>query len=146
MRCSETGINFIKSFEKCRLKAYLPTPNDKWTIGWGQTTFNGKPVVEGQTITQAEADKGFAAELQKREWAVSAAVTMTIKQCQFDALVSLTYNIGIPEFKGSTLLKKLNSGDLQSAAAEFLRWDKQAGEVLAGLIKRRKAEQKMFNS
>jgi len=71
---------------------------------------------------------------------------MTIKQNQFDALVSLAYNIGLAALKRSTLLKKLNGGDLQTAAAEFLKWDKQAGEVLPGLTKRRKAEQKMFNS
>jgi lysozyme len=146
MRCSETGINFIKSFEKCRLTAYLPTPNDKWTVGWGMTLFNGTPVTEGLVVTQAEADKAFAACIKAYEQSVSIMVTMTIKQNQFDALVSLAYNIGLAALKRSTLLKKLNGGDLQTAAAEFLKWDKQAGEVLPGLTKRRKAEQKMFNS
>lgn len=146
MRCSEEGMNFIKSFEKCKLTAYLPTPNDRWTIGWGLTVVNGKQVEEGQTITQTEADKAFLYTVQKVADVVSRFVTMTINQNQFDALVSFVFNVGAANFVSSTLLKKLNAGDLQSAAAEFLKWDHQGKEVLAGLTKRRKAEQKRFNS
>ena len=69
---------------------------------------------------------------------------MAYSQNQFDALVSLTYNIGENAFKKSTLLKMLNAGNYQGAADQFLVWNKSNGQVLNGLVRRRKTEREMF--
>ncbi len=72
------------------------------------------------------------------------SVTVPLNQNQFDALVSLTYNIGSGAFNNSTLLKKLNKGDYQGAADQFLVWNKAGGKVMKGLVRRREAEQALF--
>lgn len=151
MRTSPQGVAFIKGFEKCRLTAYKPTPNDKWTIGWGHT---GPDVHPGMTITQDQADALFLRDLQHFERDVEFLVKVPITQSQFDALVSFSYNVGsdidddtIPEGLGdSTLLRKLNAGDYAGAANEFPKWNKQGHQVLDGLTKRRNAEKAMFLS
>ena len=71
-------------------------------------------------------------------------VTCEIGQNQFDALVSFAFNVGIGNLKKSTLLRKLNEGDINSAALQFLVWNKAGGKVLAGLTRRREAEMKLF--
>lgn len=78
------------------------------------------------------------------EKCVGKNVRVPLTQNEFDALVSLTFNIGCRAFSGSTLLKLLNSSDYDGAAQQILRWDKQAGKPLAGLTRRRKAEKEMF--
>ncbi len=86
----------------------------------------------------------LAQDLKKFESAVNTAVKVPINQNQFDALVSLTYNIGIGAFKDSTLLKKLNVKDYKGAAEQFPRWNRGGGRVLNGLVKRRKIEMELF--
>ncbi|WP_312069487.1 lysozyme, partial [Acinetobacter sp.] len=75
---------------------------------------------------------------------VNNLVKVPLSQNQFDALVSLTYNIGSTAFKNSTLLKKLNAKDYAGAADQFLRWNKGGGKVLKGLVRRREAERALF--
>lgn len=134
--------DFIKGFEQCRLKAYMPTPQDKPTIGWGST---GPDIKLGMTWTQKQADDRFAADLAyfggKVINAIGGAATT---QAQYDAMVSLAYNIGIVAFAGSTVLRKHKAGDHVGAAAAFAMWVKQAGRVLNGLVKRRAAEAAMY--
>lgn len=144
MQTSQTGINLIKHFEGCKLTAYK-CPAGVWTIGWGTT----EPIDsilphEGMRITQQQADILLIDHLKSYEQAVHAYVTYPICQNHFDALVSFTYNCGKNALKTSTLLKKLNQGDLQGAAKEFLRWNKAGGKVLAGLTRRRTAEMELF--
>jgi len=141
MTPSPAGIALIKSFEQCRLTAYLPTPKDKPTIGWGTT---GADIKMGMTWTQAECDERFAADLRAFAEGVSAALTGETTQPQFDAMTSLAYNIGARAFKNSTLLRLHNAGDFAAAAAQFARWNKQAGQVLAGLTRRRAAEAAIY--
>lgn len=138
---SERGLNLIKSFEKCRLVAFKPTPNDVWTIGWGHTG----PDVDRHTVwTQEQADDGLVKDVAIAERCVNGCVTAELTQEEFDACVSLCYNIGCDAFKKSTLVKLLNAGDYDGAAAQFPRWNKQAGLELAGLTKRRDAERDLF--
>jgi lysozyme len=144
MITSEKGKNLIKNFEGLRLKGYLPTPNDVPTIGWGSTRIFGRPVVLGESISMEQAEEQLTIDLQKFESAVRRLVKSPLKQNQFDALVSFTYNVGEGNLKSSTLLKLLNVGDYNGAAAQFLRWDKQAGKPLPGLTKRRRAESLLF--
>lgn len=140
MKCGAPGLDLVKRFEACRLKAFKPTPHDVWTIGWGHT----KGVKQGDTCTQEKADAWLVEDITVAEGAVNRNVKVTLTQNQFDALCSFAYNIGEGAFKMSTLLKKLNSYDRIGAANELKRWNKQAGNVLQGLVLRRQAEKDLF--
>lgn len=141
---SKVGIDLIKSFEGCYLKAYK-CPAGVWTIGWGTTEpIDGVKPHEGMVITQKQADELLIKNLKGYENAVNEYVIYSINQNQFDALVSFAYNCGNGALKTSTLLKKLNAGDVHGAANEFLRWNKANGKVLNGLTRRREAERKLF--
>jgi lysozyme len=96
--------------------------------------------------SQKECDDAFTADMQIFCAAVSSLVKVPLNQNQFDALVSFTYNCGSGALKGSTLLRKLNNGDYDGAAAEFPRWTKGGGVVLPGLVRRRAAEMHLFLS
>lgn len=147
MKLSKRGEALIKSFESCRLRAYLDG-GGVWTIGFGHT--NG--VKQGDTCTQEEADALFDAEIVIYEDGVNSLVKAPINQNEFDALVSFAYNVGldidtddVAEGLGdSTLLKKLNKWDYAGAADEFPKWNKDNGIVVNGLTRRRKAEQALF--
>lgn len=126
---SQAGIDLIKSFESCRLTAYQDSAG-VWTIGYGHTA----GVYAGMTITQAQAEEFLRSDLKTAENAVNGKVTYPITQNMFDALVSLTFNIGSGNFGTSTLLKKLNQGDINGAADEFDRWIYSGGVVQQGLV------------
>lgn len=144
MKTSQAGIDLIHSFEQLRLKAY-PDPGSKdgkpYTVGWGST---GSDIGPGTVWTKEKADQRFASDLSKFEKTVSLMVKVPLTQYQFDALVSFTYNLGIGSLKSSTLLKILNEGYYSNAGLQLLRWTKNDGVEMAGLVRRRKAELKMF--
>ena len=144
MKTSQAGIDLIHSFEQLRLKAY-PDPGSKdgkpYTVGWGST---GSDIGPGTVWTKEKADQRFASDLSKFEKTVSLMVKVPLTQYQFDALVSFTYNLGIGSLKSSTLLKMLNEGYYSNAGLQLLRWTKNDGVEMAGLVRRRKAELKMF--
>jgi lysozyme len=96
------------------------------------------------TITQDEADSMLLTELEEYESYVENMVTVELNQEQFDALVVWIYNLGPTNFKNSTLLRKLNSGDYSAVPTEIKRWNKAGGKVLEGLVKRREAEALLF--
>ena len=97
------------------------------------------------TITQEQAEQMLLTELEEYEGYIENMVAVPLTQNQFDALVVWVYNLGPTNFKNSTLLKELNSGNYTAAGTEILRWNKAGGEVLAGLVKRREAEAQLFN-
>lgn len=132
----------IKSFETLRLVAFRPTQNDVWTIGWGHTT----GVKEGDTCTPAQAEAWFLADVAWACLQVQTHCKIQLTDNQFGALVSISYNIGAGNFDSSTLLKDLNANDVKDAAAQFLVWDKQRGQVLEGLERRREAEKALFET
>ncbi|WP_406850154.1 lysozyme [Chromobacterium phragmitis] len=142
MKTNASGIRLIKQFEGLRLAAYQDMVG-VWTIGYGHT---GPDVKAGLTITQQQADQLLAADLQKFEAGVSLAVTVSLNANQFSALVSFSYNLGLGNLRSSTLLRLLNQGDFAGAAAQFPRWNRAGGQVVAGLTRRRLAEQALFNS
>lgn len=145
MKTSPKGIALIKEFEGLELEAY-PDPAtgaDPITIGYGHT---GPEVHLGMTITEAQAEAYLVADLEKFERAVEQAVTVPMTQEQFDACVSLCYNIGPWNFKTSSVVKLLNAGDAQGAADIFPKWNKANKKVMAGLIRRRNAERELFLS
>lgn len=139
MRTSRQGVEAIKAHEGLRLTAYDDGVG-VWTIGYGST----KGVKQGMTITSAEADARLISDLAEAEHAVDFAVTVPLSQQQFDACVSLTFNIGAGAFSGSTLVKRLNEGKYHDAAAQFDRWVFAGKKKLPGLVKRRAAEKAMF--
>lgn len=139
MKISQAGIDLIKSFEGCRLSAYLDSVNVP-TIGYGST----EGVSMGDTITQDEAESLLREDLIRFEACVNDYVTVDIDQNEYDALVSFAFNLGCGALKTSSLLRLLNAGNKEAAAQQFLRWDKAGGKVLAGLTRRRKAESERF--
>ena len=144
MSTSQNGIDLISSFEGCELKAYL-CPAKVWTIGFGTTVYpNGVKVKKGDSYTLEQAKQFKAHDLKRFEKTVNDLVKVPLTQNQFDALVSLTYNIGTGAFEKSTLLKKLNAGDYQGAADQFTVWNKGGGKVLQGLVNRRAKEKEVF--
>ena len=106
MKLSLNGVNLIHEFESLKLEAYLDG-GGVWTIGWGHT---GPDVYEGLTCTKEIADAWFIEDVSEAEVVVSHNVSYPINQNMFDALVSFEYNTG--GLTKSTLLKKINEGDL----------------------------------
>jgi lysozyme len=138
---SKNGLALTKQFEGCKLTAYQDSVG-VWTIGYGHT---GSIVNRmGVVITQAQADSLLMQDIARFEDGVNKLVKVPLNQNQFDALVDFSFNLGLGNLGSSTLLKKLNAGDIKGAAEEFLRWDKAGGKVLAGLTRRRKAERDLF--
>ena len=146
-RISDKGLALIKRFEGFRAKAY-PDAGYGWeraTIGYGHTSAAGAPkVVKGMTVTRAEAGRILRKDLRKYERAVERALKVPVEQHQFDAMVSLCFNIGPAGFRRSSVLKHVNAGDDRRAARAFMGWTKSNGKVLKGLVRRRRAEAKMF--
>ena len=145
MKLNKAGADLIKEFEGCKLKSYQCSAK-KWTIGFGNTFYeDGSPVMPGHAITQEKANRLF--EIIANEFAakVDKVVTANVSDNQFGALVSFAYNCGIANLQKSTLLKKVNANpNDQSIKAEFAKWNKASGKVLAGLTRRREAESKLY--
>ncbi|QPQ55606.1 lysozyme [Allosphingosinicella flava] len=141
-KISDKGVALIKEFEGLRLKAY-PDPatgGDPWTIGVGHTGSDVKP---GLVITEAQADDLLRKDVARFERAVNKLAPITT-QDQFDALVSLAFNVGEENLRSSTLLRMHNAGNHDGAANQFARWNKAAGRVMTGLTRRRTAETKLY--
>lgn len=137
------GLALIKKFEGCRLTAYKPVKTEKfWTIGWGHY---GPDVREGQAITQAEADALLLADCQRFANAVdytsNVPLTFQLNDNQRDALISFAYNCGVGN------LKKLCHGRTLPQIREAMAlYDKSGGKALAGLQRRRGAEQALWDT
>jgi lysozyme len=151
-KINAAGLALVRAFEGCRLLAYddldpdrALAPGDRLkgtlTIGHGHT---GPDVSIGQRITGVEAEALLRADLAEAEQGVARLVKLPQGDNAFAALVSLAFNIGLDNFRRSTLLRKLNGGDRLGASAEFARWNKAGGKVLAGLTRRRAAEAALF--
>jgi len=141
------GLNLIKKYEGLRLTAYL-CPAGVPTIGYGSTRHpNGKKVLLGEKLTgEKEATQLLLATLSPFEDAVNKHLP-NLNQCQFDALVCFSYNVGTGALVKSTLLKKakMNAAD-PSILDEFLKWNKAGGKVLTGLTNRRRDEANLYFS
>ena len=138
------GLELIKRFEGCRLTAYKPVPNEKyWTIGWGHY---GPDVQQGQTITQAEADALLVQDCQGAADAVdnpsNCPLTSILNANQRDALISFTFNCGAGNLR--TLCRGRGQAAICEAMALYNKGN--GGQVLPGLVRRRKAEQELFNT
>ncbi|WP_244651262.1 lysozyme [Rhizobium sp. CFBP 8762] len=146
MKTSANGRKLIAEHEGNMLTAYQDSVG-VWTIGVGHTSAAGAPVVtKGMKITAAQSDEILSRDLANTEKEVRDLLKVDVTQNEFDALVSLGFNIGGTALGKSTLIRKLNAGDWAGAADQFLVWNKAKGRVLAGLTKRRKAERTLFLS
>lgn len=144
MHVSPSGVDLICNFEGLRLKAYDDGVG-VWTIGYGTTKYpNGIRVKKGDTCTLEQAKAYMQNDLKAFERTVNDAVNVSINQNQFDALVSLAYNIGATAFKNSTLVKRLNEGNYNAAANQFNVWVNAGGKHMQGLVNRRAAERTLF--
>jgi lysozyme len=152
-RVTKKLVDFLQGFEKCELEAY-PDPGSSdgkpWTIGWGST---GSDIGPGTVWTQEQCNARFLRDLAKFEDGVTRLIgSAPTTQGQFDALVSLAYNIGLDEdadtiaegLGDSTLLKKHKAGDYEGAAKAFMSWRFNDGREMAGLKRRREAEAKIY--
>lgn len=139
---SDAGLDLIKKFEGCKLTAYK-CPAGIWTVGYGHT---GRDVYKGLKITQEQADTLLEFDLWTFAEGVDAAIPeeIDITDNQFAALVSLAYNIGLGNFKKSSVLKFILKQEFEKASDAFLVWKKAAGKVLPGLVRRREAERALF--
>ena len=149
MRTNKRGIELIKEFEGLRLKPYLCSAG-KATTGWGSTFYeDGTPVkLTDKPISRQRAEQlliNTIAEFEKQLYPLLSGLILTDNQ--FSAIVSFTFNVGIKNFKSSTLYKILkdNPND-KDIAGQFLRWNKVNKKELAGLTRRRQAEAKLYFS
>lgn len=147
MRMSEHGRHFLKEREGLELEAY-PDPathGEPWTIGIGHTSAAGEPKVKkGMEITEQQAYEILDRDLVKYENCVNKYAGPNFTQNQFDAMVSLCFNIGTGNFKGSSVAKRHKAKDYGGAADAFMMWDKAAGRVNPGLVHRRELEKALY--
>ena len=137
---SRNGLALTELFEGDILTAYQD-PRGIWTIGYGHTG----DVHPGQTITQEQAVALLFNDLRTAVECVNEVVTVTLTQSQFDALVDFAFNVGVTNFRHSTLLRDVNEGRFPQALAQFRLWDHCGGVVNAGLLRRRNAEAAEFS-
>lgn len=136
---SASALVGIAVHESYRGSAYLPTPSDVPTIGFGSTD----GVQMGDKITPERALVKLLADADRFQRDLKACVgDVPMHQHEWDAVVSWAYNVGTGAACRSTLVRKLKAGDYPGACAELLKWDKQGGMVLRGLTIRRQAEYK----
>ena len=144
MRINARGLALLKEFEGLKLTAYKDIVGVP-TIGYGSTDgITEQDVINKKTITKSEAEDLLLDDLERFEHGVSKCVTVQLNENEFSALVTFSYNLGMGSLQKSTLLKLLNAGDKSGASQEFLKWNKAGGHEVAGLTRRRTAEQKLF--
>lgn len=148
MQASQKGLDLIKRFEGFRSKPYL-CPAGVPTIGYGSTYYqNGVKVkLTDPAISEEAAEQLLKVNLVHYERGVDSMTKDHINQTQFDALVSFAYNVGLVNYKNSTLLKRVNADpndpDIEK---QFMRWVRAGGKVIKGLIVRRNAEAALYFS
>ena len=153
MKLSENGLKLIQEFESFVNAPYLDSAR-VWTIGYGSTYYpNGtsvtgrdKPITReyAETIQRNVISKDFEPVIN--ELLEKGIASGFITQNMYDAILSLTYNIGVSGFKRSSVLRLLKQGDKVNASNAFLLWNTAGGNVLKGLINRRKKERELFLS
>ena len=135
---SATALVALLLHEGYRENAYTPLAGDVPTIGFGTTS----GVKLGDRTNPEKALNVALRDVQGFEGAIKSCVTVPLTQYEYDAFVSLSYNIGSNAFCRSTLVKQLNAGDYAGACNQILRWDQFQGKPLTGLTKRRQEEHK----
>lgn len=146
-KVGQGAIEIARHHEGFRSNAYLDPVNIP-TIGYGLTRYfhrEGSPRVKmGDVISREEAEYSLLFTLQTFMNDVARHIRVELTQNQIDAIASFVYNVGVANFVNSTLLRRLNAGDIQGAADQFPRWNKAGGKVFRGLVRRRGDERALF--
>jgi lysozyme len=140
VKVSDSGIQLVHEFEGFSARAY-PDVGGKATIGIGHLIRKGEVF---DKLTEAEAVALLCKDLEFAEACIEDSVDVPLTQNQYDALASFVFNLGCAAFKGSTLLKRINAGD-PKASDEFRKWCKVGQNQVTGLLRRRIAEQLLFD-
>lgn len=144
MRTGSAGLNLIKRFEGFSANPYL-CPANIWTIGYGHVILP----YERESLThvdEAQAERLLVQDMHAAEQAVRNLITIPLRQNQFDALVSFTFNLGSGTLQRSTLRRVINRGDEESVAGQWMRFVWAGGRKLSGLVRRREAELALYSS
>lgn len=139
MTYSKTGRQLTEAFEGCKLTAYKDQVG-RWTIGYGHT-FMVQPT---DTCTQEQADAWLQGDMAWAEKYVNRYVTTSLTQGEYDSLVDFAFNLGVGSLDHSALLRLVNTRQFSQAAMEFQKWDHAGGKEVAGLLRRRIAEEAEF--
>lgn len=147
MQLSSNGLQLIKSFEGFKASPYLDSA-DIPTIGFGTISYpdGTRVTMDDSDITEVQAEQYLMYQINQKTSSINNMLTVPVTQNQFDSLCSFAYNLGTGALHGSTLLKLLNQGDFDGAAGQFPLWDRAGGVVVAGLQRRRLAEQQLFST
>ena len=142
---NDKGLEVIKRFEGCSLDCYRD-PIGIWTIGYGSTYgLDGDRVSRShRVITESEATGLLLRECRQAESGLARLVRVPLTSNQRSALISFVYNVGSGNFQRSTMRMKLNRRAYKDAANEVWKWRRAGGRILAGLVRRRKAEATLF--
>lgn len=145
MNLSAEGINLIKRFEGVRDRPYRCSAK-LWTVGVGHLIGNGKSLPDSwnRTFTKEEINALLIRDLNRFERGIRMYIKVPLRQCEYDALCSFAFNLGLGTLQRSTLRQKINRGDKESAAKEILRYCRAGGKIIKGLQRRREAEYRMF--
>jgi len=146
MQASPQIKDFIGRLEGCKLLAYKPLSTDRWTIGYGSTYYTPTdPVQQGDTISQDTADELLSDRVDAIAQGLSLSnIPNSVTQNQFDAVVSLVYNIGLTGFKSSATGKLFYAG--LSISDKFAQWNKSDGKIITGLVVRRAKEKDIYDN
>ena len=143
---SNEGIALIKRYEGYRTTPYI-CAGGKATIGYGHVISNDMHIPDewNRTLSLREVDELLRSDLARFEHGVLRYCTVYLTQCQFDALVSFSFNLGLGVLQRSTLRQKILRKDGEGAAKEILKYNMAKGRILKGLVRRRQAEYNLFN-
>lgn len=146
---TRNGVELVKSFEGFRSNAYWDKTGKVWTIGYGATYYpeTGAKVQQGDVVSKERATEMLHVMLESFQGQVMRYVKVELTPNQIDALTSFAYNVGIGNFKKSTLLKRVNANPNDPAIrGEFAKWVNSGGQKLKGLVRRREAEANLYFS
>lgn len=144
MKLTAEGLALIREFEGFRARAYK-CPAGVWTVGFGHTSNAGPPAVhEAMVVSRDEADAILARDAESFAAGVAKELKVELSGHQFSALVSFAYNVGLGNFRSSSVLRAVNAGDTAAVPRRLQLWNKAGGKVLPGLVRRRAAEAEMF--
>lgn len=141
MQLSNAGVKHLEAEEGYREVPYTDA-GGVLTVGYGHT---GKDVRAGENVSLERAQELLRADVATAEACINKYVTVIQNQHQFDALVSFVYNVGTEAFKKSTLLRTINSGNVEDISNQFMRWVNVAGKRNKGLVNRRAAECRLYH-
>lgn len=141
----DQAVSLICSLEGFRRRPYADVTGTP-TVGYGSTYWHGQRVTltSPESVTEGEAREAVAENAQRVMTALKSSVRASLAPNQWAALTSFAYNVGLSACLSSTLVRLVNEGQLDKAADQFLLWDRSKGQMIPGLLNRRKAERLLF--